>query len=48
MKKKTNLFALKNSERELWVRADTPEDREDWVRCIRATIEVMLNQKNKK
>ncbi len=45
VKKKTNLFALKNSERELWVRADTPEDREDWVRCIRAVIEVITEKK---
>ena len=32
---KPNLFALKNSERELWLQAESTEARIEWVHCIR-------------
>jgi len=34
-----NLFAIKNSERELWLQADTATTRREWVSAIRAVQE---------
>ena len=34
-----NLFAIKNSERELWLQADTAASRKEWVAAIRAVQE---------
>ena len=36
---RSNLFAIKNSERELWLQADTAATRREWVAAIRAVQE---------
>ena len=36
---RSNLFAIKNSERELWLQADSTANRREWVAAIRAVQE---------